>query len=359
MQIEHENITIRELTDGYEDNDEAGVVGFGGKLNIRPPYQREFVYNEVQRNAVIDTVTRGFPLNTMYWAVIPDGFEVIDGQQRTISICQYIDGVFSYKDRYFHNLQDDEKENILNYKLTIYKCEGTDSQKLDWFRTINIAGEKLTDQELRNAVYAGSWTAHAKLHFSKTQCAAARIADKYMDGSPIRQHYLETVISWISGGKIEDYMGQHQDDTNANALWLYFQRVIGWVEATFPNYRREMKGLPWGELYNKYGEDDLDPVELETKIKALMIDDEVGRRKGIYEYLLSGNQKHLQIRTFSEGDRRAMFERQSGVCPTCKDTFELTEMEADHITPWSAGGKTDLLNGQMLCKECNRRKSNI
>jgi len=199
MDIDLKNITVRELVDSYQDNQEAGVVGFGGKLNIRPPFQREFVYNDKQREAVIDTVTKRFPLNTMYWAVTDDGFEIIDGQQRTVSLCQYVDGVFSYKDRYFHNLQQDEKEAILDYKLTVYRCQGTDSEKLDWFRTINIAGEKLTDQELRNAVYAGTWTADAKRYFSKTQCAAWQLADKYMTGSPIRQDYLETAISWING----------------------------------------------------------------------------------------------------------------------------------------------------------------
>ena len=216
MDITLEKITIRELIENYQDNEEDGVIGFNGQLNIRPPYQREFVYSDKQREAVIDTVTRGFPLNTMYWAVIPDGFEIIDGQQRTISICQYVDGVFSYNDRYFHNLQKDERDLILNYELTVYQCSGEDSEKLDWFRTINIAGEKLTDQELRNAVFAGTWTADVKRYFSKTQCAAYQLADKYMAGSPIRQDYLETTISWINGGDIQGYMAKHQHDQNAN-----------------------------------------------------------------------------------------------------------------------------------------------
>jgi uncharacterized protein with ParB-like and HNH nuclease domain len=246
MDIELKNIAVRDLVESYQDNQEAGVVGFNGKLNIRPPYQREFVYNDKQREAVIDTITRNFPLNTMYWAVAPDGFEIIDGQQRTISICQYVDGVFSYKDRYFHNLQQDEKDAILDYKLTVYQCQGADSEKLGWFRTINIAGEKLTEQELRNAVYAGPWTADAKRYFSKTQCAASQLADKYMSGSPIRQDYLETAISWVSDGDIEGYMAKHQHEKNANPLWLYFQAVINWVGVTFPKYRKEMKGFLGG-----------------------------------------------------------------------------------------------------------------
>lgn len=357
MDIKLEKIKIRELVENYQDNEEAGVVGFDNLLNIRPPYQREFVYNDKQRESVIDTVTRGFPLNMMYWAVTDNGFEIIDGQQRTVSICQYVDGVFSYKDRYFHNLQQDEKNAILDYELTVYQCSGTDSEKLDWFRTINIAGEKLTDQELRNAVYAGTWTADVKRYFSKTQCAAYQLADKYMTGSPIRQDYLETTISWINNGNIEGYMAEHQHDKNANQLWLYFQTVINWVRATFPKYRKEMKGLAWGELYNTHKDDNLDPKSLEAEMAQLMSDDEVTKKKGIYEYLLTRNEKHLSIRAFTDSQKRTLYERQQGICPACSDHFELSQMEADHITPWSQGGKTDLNNGQMLCRDCNRRKS--
>lgn len=357
MNIEPKEISIRELTENYSDNAEDGVVGFNGRLNIRPPYQREFVYNEKQREAVIHTINRGFPLNTMYWAVTQDGFEIIDGQQRTISVCQYVNGIFSYENRYFHNLLDDEKKKILDYKVTVYQCSGTEREKLDWFRTINIAGEKLTEQELRNAVYSGSWTADAKKYFSKSQCAAWRIADRYMNGSPIRQDYLETAISWINDGHIETYMSIHQHDRNAAPLWLYFQSVINWVVTTFPNYRREMKGLPWGELYNKHKDDILDPATLEEQIVRLMADDEVTKKKGVYEYLLTSDERHLSIRTFSDSNKRTLFERQNGICPSCSETFEIGQMEADHITPWSQGGKTELNNGQMLCRDCNRRKS--
>ena len=357
MEIELKSVKVRDLIEGYFDNQEAGVVGLSGKLNIRPPYQREFVYNDKQREAVIDTITRVFPLNTMYWAVTADGFEIIDGQQRTISICQYVDGVFSYKDRYFHNLHQDEKDAILDYKLTVYQCQGNESEKLDWFRTINIAGEKLTEQELRNAVYAGSWTADAKRYFSKTQCAAWKLADRYMTGSPIRQEYLETTISWANGGDIEDYMAKHQHDKTANALWLYFQAVFNWVNATFPKYRREMKGIAWGAIFNDHKNDNLDPATLETQTARLMADDEVTRKKGVYEYLLTGNEKYLSIRTFTESNKRTLYERQNGICTACKQLFDIEQMEADHITPWSQGGKTELVNGKMLCRDCNRRKS--
>ena len=359
MEIELKNITVRELIADYEDNQEAGVFGFGGKLNIRPPYQREFVYSDKQRQAVIGTVRRRFPLNTMYWAVTEQGFEIIDGQQRTVSLCQYVDGVFSYEDRYFHNLQQDERDAILDYELTVYQCRGKDSEKLDRFRIINIAGEKLTDQELRNAVYAGAWTADAKRHFSKTQCAAWQLAEKYMKGSPIRQDYLETAIEWISDGEIERYMAGHQHDQNANPLWLYFQSVISWTKATFPKYRKEMKGLSWGEFYNSHKDDSLDPETLEAAVTRLMGDDEVSKKKGIYEYLLTKNEKYLSIRSFTDSNKRTLYERQNGICKMCEEHFDIGLMEADHITPWSQGGKTELDNGQMLCRECNRRKSNI
>lgn len=357
MDIELKNITVRELADRYQDNQESGVVGYGGKLNIRPPFQREFVYNDKQREAVINTVVRGFPLNMMYWAVTVDGFEIIDGQQRTVSICQYVDGVFSHKGRYFHNLQQDEKDTILNYELTVYRCQGSDSEKLDWFRTVNIAGEKLFEQELRNAVYAGSWTADAKRYFSKTQCAAWQLADKYMNGSPIRQDYLETAISWINGGDIEDYMAKHQHDKNANPLWLYFQSVINWVNATFPTYRKEMKGVAWGDLYNVFKDHEHDPTKLEAEISRLMEDEDVSNKKGIYYYALDGEEKHLNIRAFDNKQKREAYERQKGKCPVCKKHFEIGEMEADHITPWHEGGKTSAENCQMLCKEDNRRKA--
>ena len=195
MEITLHQIKVRALVEGYVDNQEDGVRAYGGRLDVRPPYQREFVYNEKQRDAVIDTLTQGFPLNVMYWAVRDDGtYEIIDGQQRTVSICQYVNGDYAYMMRYFHNLTDDEKEQILEYELQVYFCSGTDSEKLRWFKTINIAGEELTEQELRNAVYAGPWLADAKRYFSKSNCAAYNMGNKYVIGEVNRQKYLETAI---------------------------------------------------------------------------------------------------------------------------------------------------------------------
>jgi len=358
MKIELNKITVRDLAEGYKDNAEGGVVGFGGKLDIRPPYQREFIYKDKQRDAVIDTITKDFPLNVMYWAVREDGnFEVIDGQQRTISACQYVKGDFSINGLAFHNLTKDKQEQILNYPLNIYFCSGTDSERLEWFETINIAGEKLTDQELRNAVYAGPWVSDAKRYFSKTGCPAYGIASDYMSGSPIRQEYLETAIDWISGGDIKEYMSKHQHDTNSNELWLYFQSVINWVKAVFPNYRREMKGVAFGPLYNEFKDKPQDSKKLEKEITKLMQDDDVTKKSGIYEYVLTRNEKSLSIRAFTPNQKREAYERQKGICVKCKKRFEIEEMEADHITPWHEGGKTTAENCQMLCKQDNRTKS--
>ena len=359
MKIELKEISVRQLAEDYEDNQENGVVGYGGKLDIRPPYQREFVYKDKQRSAVINTIEKGFPLNVMYWAVRNDGeFEVIDGQQRTISICQFVDGEFAFNNRYFHNLQIDEKEKILDYKLMIYLCSGTDSEKLDWFRTINIAGEKLTNQELRNAVYSGSWVSDAKRYFSKNGCPAYAIGKDYLNGSPIRQDFLETTISWFSDGQIEEYMGQHQNDPNAGPLWRYYQNVISWIETTFTKKRTKfMKGVDWGKLYNQFKDEVYDSNEIESEIAKLILDDDVTNKKGIYPYVLTRNEKHLSIRSFSDAIKQKVYEKQGGKCTICGDSFDLSEMEGDHITPWSKGGKTEEANCQMICVEDNRRKS--
>lgn len=358
MKVTPKNITIRQLVQNYKDAGESGVVGFGGLLDIRPPYQREFVYNKKQQEAVINTVRKRFPLNVMYWAEKPDkSFEIIDGQQRTLSICRYVDGVFSFDGMYFHNLPSDQRDAILGYELTVYVCSGTESEKLEWFKTINIAGEQLTEQELRNAVYAGPWLTDAKRYFSKTGCAAYEIGGNYVNGSPIRQDFLETAIKWISGNKIKEYMAEHQHDADASELWSYFRHVISWVEDVFIEYRKEMKGLPWGELYNQYKNRRYNPQDIETKIKALMEDEDVTNKKGIYKYVLDGQEKHLNIRAFTQRQKREAYERQNGICPVCNNHFEFKEMEADHITPWHLGGKTDAANCQMLCREDNRRKS--
>lgn len=356
MKIELKEISVRELTKGYFDDAENGVVGYDGKLDIRPPYQREFVYGDKERKAVIDTLQKNFPLNVMYWAVREDGnFEVIDGQQRTISICQFVNKDFSVNGLAFHNLTDDKQQQILDYKLMVYFCSGKDSEKLEWFETINIAGKELTKQELRNAVYSGSWVSDAKRYFSKN--SRPKLGDDYLSGTANRQEYLETVIAWISENDIEAYMSKNQDEPNANEIWLYFQAVISWTKATFPKYRKEMKGLPWGTLYNEFKSQKYDPKKLEEEITTLMLDEDVDNKKGIYSYVLTRKEKFLNIRAFSDNQKREAYERQKGICATCGVEFELKEMEADHITPWHKGGKTNAANCQMLCKLDNRTKS--
>ena len=363
MKIELQKIPVRAVVEGYLDSAENGVVGYGGKLNIRPAFQREFIYKDKQRDEVIHTIKKNFPLNVMYWVKSGgEHFELLDGQQRTISICQYVHGDFSIDHRAFHNLTAEEKQQILDYPLMVYICEGTDREKLDWFRIINIAGEQLTAQELRNAIYTGEWLAEAKKRFSKSLCPAHQIAKDYLSGSAIRQNYLETTLRWIAARddiEIEDYMAQHQHDTNCSDLWLYFKGIMDWVQVTFPHYRKEMKGLEWGILYNRYKDGKYDPKTLEARIVELMEDDDVTKKSGIYEYLLGGAEKCLSIRSFSLRMSRAAYERQKGICPKCGKHCEMEEMQADHITPWSKGGKTTPENCQMLCAPCNRRKSNV
>lgn len=363
MKIELHNILIRDVVANYRDNNEEGVVAYSGKLDIRPKYQREFVYDEKKRNAVIDTIKRGFPLNVMYWMKRDNGdFEVLDGQQRTISFCQYVNGDFSLDDRFFHNLTDEEQNQILDYKLMIYFCEGTDKERIDWFTVINTYGEKVNEQEIRNAVYTGQWLSDAKLKFSKSNCVAYLLANdggQLVSGSPIRQEYLETALFWINDGKIEDYMAKHQHDLNADELWNYFQEVIAWVRKTFINYRREMSGVGWGGLFNKFKNAKLDINKLETEISELMQDEDVTKKSGIYEYVLTRNEKYLNIRAFTDKQKRETYEKQRGLCIKCRKHFSIQEMEADHIKPWHEGGKTISKNCQMLCKQDNRTKSGI
>ena len=302
MKIELLDLTVQELVEDYIDDGEGGVTGYGGKLDIRPPFQREFIYKEKQRDAVIDSILKGFPLNVMYWADREDGtFEIIDGQQRTISIAQYVEGDFSVEGIYFHNLPSDKEKLILDYKLMVYVCTGTDSEKLEWFKTINIAGEELTNQELRNAVYAGPWLSDAKRYFSRNGCPANGIGNAYVSGSTIRQDYLETAIKWISKDSIEDYMGTHQHDEDAVPLWEYFQSVIEWIESTFTKKRPKfMKGVDWGSLHNEFKDADLDADEIEEETARLILDDDVTKKTGIYPYILTREEKHLNIRAFQK-----------------------------------------------------------
>lgn len=364
MEINLEQIKIRDLVKNYSYDEIEGIYGYDGKLNIRPAYQRNFIYKDKQRDEVINTVRKAFPLNVMYWCKSADDtFEVLDGQQRTISICEYVAGSYSINYQYFHNLTEDEQNQILDYDLMVYICDGTTREKLEWFRVINIAGEELTDQELRNAIYTGKWITDAKQYFSKPNCLAYNIGKDYLSGQMIRQDYLETAIRWIARSEnintVDEYMAQHQNDDNANQMVMYFRNVIDWVNLTFPKYRKEMKGVDWAFLYDRFNGNTFDTAKLEREITELMLDDDITNKKGIYPYVLTEDERYLNIRAFTPKQKREAYERQNGICAKCGKQFNLEEMEADHITPWSEGGKTIAENCQMLCKTCNRIKSNV
>jgi len=372
MDITLKPVTIRDVVAGYEDNGQGGVVALGGKLNVRPAYQREFVYDDDQRAAVMKTIRKRFPLNVMYWADNGDGtYEVLDGQQRTISFCQYVDGDYSIdvdgNPKGFFNLTPTQQEEILDYELLVYVCEGSQEQKLDWFETINIAGLKLTDQELRNAAYVGPWLSHAKSIFSKANGAANQLASKHHNADVLRQGLLELALKWISGGKVGQYMADHQHDPNANELWTYFRNVIEWAQATFPTWRKEMRAVAWGPLYDKFGKALHDTDALEAQVKKLMADDDVTKKRGIYPYVLDGDVRHLSIRAFTDQQKREAYERQNGHCGNGKhcltpgnadgqQVFELEAMHGDHMIPWSKGGRTEASNCRMLCVPCNLNK---
>lgn len=364
MDVDRIDVTVRDLVAGYSDNGEGGVVGYSGRLDIRPRYQREFVYREKQRDEVIRSVLDGFPLNVMYWALRTDGrYEVLDGQQRTISICRYVTGAFSVDGLFYNNQPDDKRAVIDGYELTVYLCDGEASEKLKWFEIVNIAGERLFDQELRNAVYHGPWLAHAKQYFSRSECPAKKIGDPYLSGSPIRQDLLETAIRWAGSGEIKDYMGRHQWEESADELWAHFEAVIEWVAATFPKKRsRIMRKVDWGPLHALHGGDALDPDALEEEIGRLVGlggrggTNPIRNLPGIYEYVLDRDERHLDVRAFDDDQKLAAYERQDGKCAICGGGFEFEEMEGDHIKPWRDGGLSSDDNLQMLCVDCNRSK---
>ena len=375
MQITKTTIKVADLAAGYTDDGDDGVFAYNGKLCLRPAYQRSFCYDEKHRNAVIDTIRSGFPLNIMYWSLTDDGaYECLDGQQRSISICQYLHGDFCIKvdgnDKFYHNLKEEEKAAIDNYELEIYICEGTQEEKLSWFRVVNIAGITLTNQELLNATYCGSWLADAKNFFSKRNCVAGKLAENYISGNPIRQDYLETVLEWVADAEGlssgQTYMAIHQHDADANELWLYFQKVIGWAKDNFPeDFAKKNKKITsvqdWGILYNKYHGNTYNAATLSREASGLLLDDDVTKKPGIIPYLLSdrtkSDERSLSIRAFSDGQKMKAYERQGGICPICGEHFEIDEMQGDHIIPWCDGGKTVDDNLQMLCKKCNNAKA--
>lgn len=370
MTIDQIEVTVRDITNGYINNEEQGVRGYNGLLDIRPPYQREFIYNEKEQQAVITTVLKGYPLNVMYWVKRNDDaecpYEVMDGQQRTLSLCDYVAGKFSHNFLNFFNQKPDIQEKILNYPLTIYVCEGEQSEKLEWFKTINIAGKPLNEQEINNAIFAGPFVSDAKRHFSKSNCGAYRLGKDLVNGTPIRQDFFKKALEWIAAhetrnGKQQNlvgYMAQHQHDPNANNLWTYFQNVLNWAITNFDlrKFKKIMKGLDWAYFYDKYKDTTLNTVELGNQISELLMDDEIQQQNGIIPYVLTGDEHYLNLRVFPEKIKLAVWEKQNHRCKICGKEFDLVFMEGDHITPWCEGGRTVIENCQMLCRECNRRK---
>ena len=370
LKIEQKEVTVGEITKGYVNNDEQGVRGYNGLLDIRPPYQREFIYNEKEQQAVITTVLNGYPLNIMYWVKRSDDaecpYEVMDGQQRTLSLCEYVAGKFSYDFKNFFNQPADIQKKILDYRLTVYVCEGKESEKLEWFKTINIAGKALNEQEINNAIYAGPFLSDAKKHFSKKNCGAYRLGKDLVNGSPDRQDFLKRALGWMAdhetrNGKpqtIVGYMAQHQHDHTALPLWTYFQSVLNWAISTFTmkKFKKIMKGLDWAKLYDLYHDKDLDIKAMDKQIIDLIGDDEIQKPHGIIPYVLTGDEHYLDLRAFSDKVKLAVWEKQHHKCAICGKEFDYVFMEGDHITPWRDGGRTTIDNCQMLCRECNRRK---
>lgn len=389
-------LTVSELVDGYKENTKTGSIrAFGGKLEVHPPYQRNFIYSREKQEAVIDTVLVSCPLSVMYWAVGQDGtYEMLDGQQRTLSLCQYATDKISVKvniadkevSRTYSSLSSTMKQIFNDYELLVFICDGTEEEKLAWFRRINTAGVPLTEQEMRNAIFNGPWVTDAKRYFSRKDGAGVsseglrsngHIYGDYLDvvggdqksentKSILRQRLMEIVLAWAvdaeikkTGKKlsIDEYMNSHQTDPDATSLWRYYEDVMEWVKKTFPTYRSIMKGVEWGILYNRYHSstpDNADGIVNDIFAKA---SDEISNPRGIYEAVLAQDPKFIHARSFDKKDIKWAYQRQNGSCPYCHRNFAENQMHADHIVPWSKGGLTQRSNLQMLCTECNLKKS--
>lgn len=385
VKISTPKITIADLVDGYNDGGEDNrVVAFGGKLNVRPAYQRQFVYEPDDRNNVLRSVYNGLPLNSIYWAVNDDGsYEVIDGQQRIISICQYLtdnDGSgnpiainFNGKNsQRFENLSPEKQKQIKEYPLQVYVCHGNHDEKLEWFHTINIAGKEMTGQELRNADYTGNWLTKAKSYFSKKRNNPAinyafydnnernTLLSKSSDDAN-RQLLLELVLQWIVDSKdeccITKYMANHCKDENAQELWEYFTAVIDWVKKLFTEYNKDMKGLDWGFLYNKYKDNSYNSEKIQETLNYLYSiwnEDPDGLKKaGFYEYALSGDRTLIWHRAFSDKQQRQAYKNQNEKCAHCNKDFAFEALEAHHKVAYADGGETTITNCLMLCHDCH------
>lgn len=380
-------ITVKEICDGfvYNELEGKGLFGLSGKLTIQPEYQRNYIYASdggKKEVAVIESILKGYPIGLIYFNKVSDNkFEVLDGQQRITSIGRFLTDKFALFDdnntpHYFGKMPSDKQKIISNTKLLIYECEGTESEIKEWFRTINIAGVPLNNQELLNAVYSGTFVTLAKEEFSNSQNANIQKWSAYVSGSAIRQDFLECALDWVSKGKIGDYMSTHRKDKNITELKNYFNTVIEWVSTVFTDVESEMRGLEWGRLYEQYHKKSYSPKKVSEKVKELYADPYVKNRRGVFEYILGGSSdtKLLDVRVFDEATKKSVYARQTqaaekkGIsnCPHCvighdankNKIWKLAEMDADHVAAWSKGGSSDAKNCEMLCKTHNRAKGN-
>ncbi len=378
-------ITVEEICEGfvYNELEGKGLFGLAGRLTIQPEYQRNYIYADGKKDvAVIQSILKGFPLGLIYFNKLENGhLEVLDGQQRITSIGRYVKDKFAVKDehgmeQYFSSLAPERQKKILDKKLLIYECEGEEPEIKEWFRTINISGVELTDQEMNNAVFSGPFVTLCKEEFSNSQNANNMKRAAYIKGNVNRQDFLKCALDWVSKGNIVDYMSRHRSDTNINELKRYFDSVIDWASSVFTDVEKEMCGLDWGRLYETYHKKAYDPKKIAAEVKRLYGDEFVQKKKGIFEFILGGSvdYKLLELRVFDDSTKRKVYNKQKteaekkveSNCPLCAlghdanktKIWKLDEMDADHVAAWSKGGATDEKNCQMLCKTHNRAKGN-
>lgn len=379
------DITVKDICEGfvYNELEGKGLFGLSGQLTIQPEYQRNYIYADGKRDvAVIESILKGYPLGLIYFnKVSEDRFEVLDGQQRITSIGRYVTSKFAVNDengmpQYFSGIASDKQAKILGTQFLIYECEGTETEIKEWFKTINIAGVPLNQQELLNAVYSGPFVTLGKAEFSNSQNANVHKWSAYVSGTALRQDFLERALDWVSKGEIGDYMSRHRNDTDIKELKTYFNMVISWVSTVFIDVESEMRGLKWGELYETYHKKPFDPKDVSSKVRLLYGDSYIKNRKGIFEYVLGGSvdTKQLEVRVFDDATKKSTYAQQTGIantqgesnCPLCaighdankNRIWTFKEMDADHVAAWSKGGATDAKNCQMLCTTHNRAKGN-